>query len=189
MASLNKVIILGNLGQDPELRYTANQTPVVTLSVATTEHRKGPDGQRQEQTDWHRVIVWSRQAENCHKYLKKGRSVLIEGRITYRSWDDKNGQKRYSTEIVASNIQFMPAAGGSRDSWQPNDGGSRSNQDFGGYMPEGDPFSGGSSVPQAGGYGQDSYGSNASAPSFPRADNQSSQSSGNKMPDLDDIPF
>ena len=100
---------MGNLGTDPELRYTQSQSPVVTLSVATTENWV-KDGQRQENTEWHRIIVWNRQAENCAKYLSKGRSVLVEGKIQTRAWDDRNGQKRYTTEIVASNVQFMPSS-------------------------------------------------------------------------------
>lgn len=110
--SLNRVMIIGNLGQDPELRYTSNQTPVATFSVATTDYRNSPDGQRQEITEWHRIVVWSKQAENCAKYLAKGRTVFIEGRLQTRSWDDKqSGQKRYTTEIVAQNVQFLsPAA-------------------------------------------------------------------------------
>lgn len=111
MASLNKIMIIGNLGQDPELRYTANQTAVVTLNVATTENWTR-DGQRQEHTEWHRVIVWNKQAENCAKYLSKGRSVYVEGRLQTRSWDDKNGQKRYSTEVVASTVQFLSGSTG-----------------------------------------------------------------------------
>lgn len=106
MASLNRVMILGRLGADPELRYTQNQTAVATLSVATTEFWT-KDGQRQEQTEWHRVIVWNRQAENCCKYLSKGRSVFVEGKVQTRSWEDKGGQKRYTTEIIANNIQFV----------------------------------------------------------------------------------
>jgi len=106
--SLNRVMIIGNLGQDPELRYTANQTPVVTFSVATTDYRTGADGQRQETTEWHRVVVWSKMAENCAKFLAKGRTVFIEGKLQTRSWDDKQtGQKRYQTEIVAQNVQFL----------------------------------------------------------------------------------
>jgi len=112
MASLNRVTIMGNLGQDPELRYTQNQTAVCTLNIATTDYRTGQDGQRQEFTEWHRVVVWSKQAENCSKYLAKGRSVLVEGRLQTRSWEDKTGQKRYVTEIVAQNVQFI---GGGRD--------------------------------------------------------------------------
>lgn len=111
MASLNKVLIMGNLGQDPELRYTQNKTAVVTLNIATTESWT-KEGQRQEQTEWHRVIVWNKQAENCAKYLSKGRSVFVEGRLQTRSWDDKNGQKRYTTEITASSVQFLPGSNG-----------------------------------------------------------------------------
>lgn len=109
MASLNRVIVMGNLGQDPELRYTASQTPVVTLNVATTDYRS-VDGQRQEQTEWHRVVVWGKQAENSAKYLSKGRAVLIEGRLQTRSWEDKSGQKRYTTEIVAQTVKFLGGA-------------------------------------------------------------------------------
>ncbi|NDE14124.1 single-stranded DNA-binding protein [bacterium] len=114
MASLNRVLIIGNLGQDPELRYTPNQVAVATLSVATTDYRPGADGQRQEVTEWHRVVVWNKQAENCAKYLAKGRTVFVEGKLQTRSWEDKNGQKRYTTEIVAQNVQFLGGAGGSQ---------------------------------------------------------------------------
>lgn len=115
MASFNRVVIMGNLGQDPELRYTQSQTPVCTLSVATTDYRTGQDGQRQEFTEWHRVVVWSKQAENCAKYLAKGRSVLVEGRLQTRSWEDKQGVKKYVTEIVAQNVQFVGGGGAQRD--------------------------------------------------------------------------
>ena len=116
-ASLNRVIIMGNLGQDPELRYTANKTPVCSLNVATTEYRTNQEGQKQDITEWHRVVVWSRMAENCAKYLAKGRTVMIEGRLQTRSWEDQQGQKRYTTEIVASNVQFV----GGRDSTTSNE--------------------------------------------------------------------
>lgn len=112
MASFNRVVIMGNLGQDPELRYTQSQMPVCTLNVATTDYRTSADGQKQEFTEWHRVVVWNKQAENCSKYLAKGRSVLVEGRLQTRNWEDKQGQKRYVTEIVAQNVQFV---GGSRN--------------------------------------------------------------------------
>lgn len=113
MASLNRVLIIGNLGQDPELRYTQNQTAVATLNVATTDVRTDKEGKKVETTEWHRVIVWNKQAENCSKYLAKGRAVFVEGRLQTRSWDDKtSGQKRYTTEIVAQNVQFLGGAGG-----------------------------------------------------------------------------
>ncbi|MGE0171772.1 MAG: single-stranded DNA-binding protein [Oligoflexales bacterium] len=117
MASVNRVIILGNLGQDPEVRYTPSGAAVCTLSVATTDSRVDKSGQKQESTEWHRVVVWNKQAENCAKYLKKGRSVYVEGRLQTRSWDDKtSGQKRYSTEIIAQTVQFI--GGGSRSESQ-----------------------------------------------------------------------
>lgn len=106
MSSLNKVMILGRLGQDPEMRYTQNQTPVVNLSVATSEYRKDNVGEKNEFTEWHKIVVFSKQAENCQKYLSKGSQVFIEGKLQTRSWD-KDGEKRYSTEIVAQNVQFV----------------------------------------------------------------------------------
>lgn len=107
MASYNRVTLLGNLGQDPELRYTQNQTAFTSLSLATTEYRKSADGGSQSITDWHRVVVWGKQAENCNKYLRKGRTVFIEGRLHTRSWEDKNGQKHRITEVVAGVVQFI----------------------------------------------------------------------------------
>ena len=111
MASINKVMVMGRLGQDPEMRYTQNQTAVCSLNVATTEFRIGQDGQRQEMTEWHRVVVWGKQAENAAKYLAKGRGVFVEGRLQTRSFEDQNGQKRFTTEIVANNVQFLPSGG------------------------------------------------------------------------------
>lgn len=112
MASVNKVILLGNLGADPELKHTPSGRSVCNLRVATTEVFKDASGQRQERTEWHRVTVWGDQADNCSKYLSKGRSVYIEGRLQTRSWDDKSGEKRYSTEIVADRVQFVGGRGG-----------------------------------------------------------------------------
>lgn len=103
---MNKVFILGQLGGDPELRYTQNQTSVCNFSVATTE-RFTKDGEQQESIEWHRIVVWSKLAENCDKYLSAGKKVLIEGRIQTRSYEDKNGVKRSQTEIVANNVQFL----------------------------------------------------------------------------------
>src|SRR3954468_16914961 len=108
MGSVNKVILVGNLGADPELKYTPSNRPVCNLSIATNEVFKDKGGQRQERTEWHRVTVWGEQAENCSKYLAKGRMVYIEGRLQTRSWDDKtDGKKRYSTEIVADRVTFL----------------------------------------------------------------------------------
>ena len=106
-ASLNKVFLLGRLGSAPEMRSTANQLSVTTFSLATSETRN-TSGQKQEYTEWHRIVTWGRTAEICNQYLVKGSPVFIEGRLQTRSWDDKNGVKRYTTEIIASNVQFLP---------------------------------------------------------------------------------
>lgn len=104
---VNKVIIIGNLGADPELRYTQAGQAVANFRVATNERWTDKDGQTQERTEWHRIVVWGRQAENCEKYLSKGRQVYVEGRLQTREWDDKDGNKRHTTEVVASSVQFL----------------------------------------------------------------------------------
>ena len=104
---VNKVILLGNLGADPELRHTQSQNQVCTLRIATTERRKGQDGQWTDHTEWHSVVTWGKTAENCAQYLKKGRQVFIEGKLQTRKWQDKNGENRYTTEIVANAVQFV----------------------------------------------------------------------------------
>jgi single-strand DNA-binding protein len=121
--TLNKAMIIGRLGSDPELRYTQSGMPVANFNVATNEIWNDKSGQRQERTEWHRVVVFNKQAEIAGKYLKKGREVFIEGRIQTREWQDKDGNKRYTTEIVASTIQFLGAqnegGGGGRYSEPP----------------------------------------------------------------------
>jgi single-strand DNA-binding protein len=107
MIGVNKVILIGNLGKDPELRYTPSGQPVATFSLATTERWNDRNGQRQDRTEWHNIVAWGKLGELVNQYLKKGRSAYIEGRITTRSWDDKDGNKRYKTEIVANQIQFL----------------------------------------------------------------------------------
>lgn len=111
MASINKVLILGNLGADPELAYGPSGQPVARFNVATNEVYLDREGNRQEHTEWHRVVVWGKQAENCKEYLRKGRTVFVEGRIRTREWMDKQGQRRFTTEIIAQNVQFL---------WGPN---------------------------------------------------------------------
>jgi single-strand DNA-binding protein len=108
--SVNKVILLGRLGQDPELKYTPGGSPVCNFSVATTESWTDKSGQKQEKTEWHRVVVWGKLAELCNQYLAKGRQCFLEGRLQTRSWDDKDGNKRYTTEIMASTVQFIGGA-------------------------------------------------------------------------------
>jgi single-strand DNA-binding protein len=108
MSGVNKVIIVGRLGADPEIKSVGNQQSVARLSIATSEQWTGKDGQKQERTEWHRVVVWGRQAENCAKHLAKGRQVYVEGRLQTRSWEDQaSGQKKYATEIVANTVQFL----------------------------------------------------------------------------------
>jgi single-strand DNA-binding protein len=116
MASVNKVILIGNLGRDPELRYTAGGQPVASFSVATNERWNDREGKPQERTEWHRIVVWGKQAENCANYLAKGRTVYIEGRLQTREWEDKEGQKRQTTEVVAQTVQFLGSReGGGRE--------------------------------------------------------------------------
>lgn len=110
--SINKVLLIGRLGQDPELKYTPSGTPVCNFSLATSENWADKSGQKQERTEWHRVVVWGKLAELCNKYLAKGRQAYIEGSLQTRSWE-KDGQKKYTTEINAKNVQFLggPSAG------------------------------------------------------------------------------
>ncbi len=111
--SVNKVILVGNLGRDPELRYLPSGQSVASFSVATSERFKGRDGQMRDQTEWHNVVVYGKPAEACGQYLKKGRQVYVEGRITNRSWDAKDGSgKKYRTEIVAQRVQFLGGRAG-----------------------------------------------------------------------------
>ena len=113
MASVNKVILLGNLGRDPETRYTTGGDAVTNLSIATSEQWKDKNGEKQERTEWHRVVLFGRQAEIAGEYLKKGRSVYVEGRLQTRKYTDKDGIEKYSTEIVGDRMQLI---GSGRDS-------------------------------------------------------------------------
>ena len=111
MASVNKAILIGNLGRDPELRYTQDGRPVANFTLATNERWRDKQGNNQERTEWHRIVVWDKQAENCAQYLQKGRSAYIEGRIQTREWEDKEGKKRQTTEVVAQQVKFLGARG------------------------------------------------------------------------------
>ena len=113
--SLNKVMLIGNLGRDPELKYTPNQTAICSFSIATSERRKDDSGNWTEQTEWHRITTFGKTAENCGQYLKKGRTVFVEGRLRTNKWKDKEGNDRYTTEIVAMTVQFL-GGGAGRDS-------------------------------------------------------------------------
>lgn len=109
--TLNKVMLIGRLGQDPELKYTASGAAVLTLSIATNSSYKGQDGNAVEHTEWHRVVLWRKLAEVMAQYAKKGSRVYVEGKLATRSWDDKDGVKRYSTEITADQMQLLDNRG------------------------------------------------------------------------------
>jgi single-strand DNA-binding protein len=118
--SVNKAILVGNLGKDPELRYTPSGTAVCTFTLATSERFKNKQGEQQDRTEWHNIVVWAGLAEICGKYLTKGKQVYIEGRIQNRSYDDRDGNKRYISEVVANEMQML-----SRSGDQGGGGGSR----------------------------------------------------------------
>lgn len=117
--SVNKVILIGNLGKDPEVRFTTNGRAVARFPIATSEVWTDANGNRQERTEWHNIIVWGKQGETCAQYLAKGRQVFIEGSIRTRSYDDKSGNKRYVTEIVAQRVRFLGGGGGTRVPMEP----------------------------------------------------------------------
>lgn len=114
MASLNKVMIIGNLGSDPEMRFTPNGNPVTSFTVATNRVYNTSDGERKTETEWFNVVAWNKLAEQCNQFLQKGRLVYVEGRLRTRSWEGQDGQKHYRTEVIASRITFLgrPTAGG-----------------------------------------------------------------------------
>ena len=112
MAGLNKVMVIGNLGADPEMRYTADVNAMTSFRVAASRSYTAPDGERREETEWFSVVAWRKLAEQCSQYLQKGRRVYVEGRLRTRSWDTPEGQKRYRTEVVADRVLFLDRAGG-----------------------------------------------------------------------------
>ena len=116
MAGVNKVILVGNVGRDPELRHTKTGTAVCSFSLATSEKWTGKDGNKEEKTEWHRIVAWGKLGEICAEYLAKGKQVYIEGRLQTREWDDKDGNKKQTTEIVANNMTMLGQASGSSSS-------------------------------------------------------------------------
>jgi single-strand DNA-binding protein len=134
MSGINKVIIIGRLGADPEVKTVGSNNTVARISVATSESWVDKEGQKQERTEWHRVVAWGRLAEICGKHLSKGRQVYVEGRLQTRSWEDQQGQKKYSTEIVANTVQFLGAPGERGEERSSSRGGGeygQAAQDFG----------------------------------------------------------
>ena len=124
MGSVNKFILVGNLGRDAELRYTPGGAAVATLNLATTEVWNDKQGQKQEKTEWHRIVLWGKQAESLQEYLVKGKQIYVEGRLQTRQWDDKDGNKRYTTEIKADRITLLGGGGGGRSGGGMDRGGS-----------------------------------------------------------------
>lgn len=112
MSSLNKVMLIGRLGQDPEVRYTQSNTAVATLNLATNERYRDSNGEYQDKTEWHRVVAWGRTAEVCQQYLSKGSMIYVEGPLQTREWEDKQGQKRYTTEVKALQMTMLDTRGG-----------------------------------------------------------------------------
>jgi single-strand DNA-binding protein len=132
--SVNKVILIGRLGQAPEVRYTASGAAVANFSVATNESWVDKSGQKQERTEWHRVVVWGKLAELCNQYLAKGRQVYLEGRLQTRQWQDKDGQTKYTTEVQAQTVQFLGAgAGGERGQERQDSMGRGAGPEMGGF--------------------------------------------------------
>lgn len=118
---INKAILIGNLGQDPEVRYSQTGTPIASFSIATTETWKKQDGSKEEQTEWHRIVAFGRLGEICGEYLSKGSKVYIEGRIQTRKWEDKDGNTRYTTEIVAREMKMLSPRGAGDNNSQYNE--------------------------------------------------------------------
>ncbi len=112
MAGVNKVILVGNLGADPEVRFSNGGTPIANFNLATTERFTSKAGEKTEKTEWHRIVVFGRTAEICKQYLSKGSTIYVEGRLQTRDWTDKTGQKRYTTEIVCNTMQMLGGRGG-----------------------------------------------------------------------------
>ena len=112
MAGLNKVMLIGNLGTDPEMRYTANGSAVTTFRIACSRNFSGADGERREETEWFSIVTWNKLAETCSQFLQKGRRAYVEGRLQTRSWDGPDGNKRYRTEVIANTVLFLDRAQG-----------------------------------------------------------------------------
>ncbi len=174
---LNKVMLIGRLGRDPELRYTQNGTPVTSLSIATDESYTDRDGNRQERTEWHRVAVFQKQAELCSNYLSKGSLVYVEGTLQTRKWQDQQGQDRYTTEIRAQRVQFLDrrnsgdgmqrgGGAGGDDYQQQGPRGGWNNQQQGGYQQSGGYQQPPQNTYQDGGYQQGGYTAQAQAPRY-----------------------
>ncbi len=187
MAGLNKVMLIGNLGRDPEIRYSQSGLAVVNFTIATSEQwtDKGT-GERQEKTEWHRIVVFGKQAETCSKYLSKGSSIYIEGRLQTRSWE-KDGQTHYTTEIVASNFQFLGGRGDNQGGGGSGGGGyQKQGGGGGGYQNQGGGYH--SQGNQGGGYQPNQGGPAPNSNNFQGQTSPGMTGGPDPIPD-DDIPF
>ena len=135
---INKVILIGNLGADPEIRYTQSGTAVATFNLVTTERWRGQDGQTQEQTEWHRIVAWAKLAEICGEYLHKGSRVYIEGKLQTRKWQDQGGADRYTTEIIAREMKMLTPRGSGGEEYGGESYGQGGGSSYRGTPPIGD---------------------------------------------------
>lgn len=144
MASLNKVMLIGNLGKDPEVRFTASGQAVASFSLATSEKFKGKSGEWEERTEWHNITLWGKLAEIAGEYLSKGKTIYVEGRLQTRKWQDKSGNDRYTTDIVGDKMQMLSAkgerSGGGDTSSSPKSGGSSSSYEEPPFQDDDIPF-------------------------------------------------
>src|SRR3954466_3474678 len=131
-SGVNKVILIGNLGKDPEVRFTPSGQAVANFTIATNDSWTDKQGQKQERTEWHRIVVWGKLAELCGEYLSKGRQCFVEGRLQTREWTDKEGKKNYTTEVVATQVTFLGGRDGAgAGGGAPRTGGARGGEDYG----------------------------------------------------------
>lgn len=170
---LNKVMIIGRLGRDPELKYSQSGVPMCTLNIATDESYTDREGQKVDRTEWHRVVVFQRSAENCNTYLTKGSLVFIEGSLTTRKWQDQQGQDRYTTEVKAQRVQFLDKRGDSQGSGGGGD--NYGGDSYGGGGSEGAPQRRPAPKPQR---QQPQRNNEDMGPAFP-----------SEAPDIDGLPF
>jgi single-strand DNA-binding protein len=184
MASLNKVMIIGNLGRDPEVRYTADQAAIANISLATTSSWKDKNtGEKKEETEWHRVVFYGKLAEIVGQYAKKGRPLYVEGRLKTRKWTDKDGVEKYTTEIVADQMQLL----GSREGMGDPDGGQ--SQGGGGYGNRGGDDGMNQSYNPSNNAGAGNRGAGAYANSAPTQNQARKPAPASSAMDDDDIPF
>ena len=146
-SGVNKVILIGNLGKDPEVRYTPGGQAVANFTIATNENWTDKQGQKQERTEWHRIVVWGKAAENCGEYLSKGRQVYIEGRLQTREWTNKEGAKQYTTEVVANQVVFLSGGERGQGRGAGRSGSAAPSDDFGAPPPGVDESSSGGGSP------------------------------------------